>query len=62
MTNWTQVEDGLPDDQVVVWVSDNKSVGLSEYSHELGDWLYCDQVVGEITCWLPIEYPETPKP
>lgn len=62
MAGWRQVTDSLPDDLVSVWVSDNKTVGISEYIHGIEDWAYCELVLGPITCWLPIEYPETPKP
>lgn len=61
MTGWRQVTDSLPDDCVDVWVSDNKTVGISEYIHGLEDWAYCDRMLGPITCWMPIEYPNTPN-
>jgi hypothetical protein len=60
MTEWIDAKTSQPDDGVVVWVSDCKSVGLSEYSHGLGDWLYCDSVVDPVMLWQPIEYPEVP--
>lgn len=60
MTEWIDAKTSQPDDGVVVWISDCKSVGLSEYSHELGDWLYCDSVVDPVMLWRPIEYPEVP--
>lgn len=61
MTIWRQCQEQLPDDLVSVWVSDNKTVGVSEYIHAIEDWAYCEVVLWPITCWLPIEYPDPPK-
>lgn len=61
MAGWRQVTDSLPDDCVDVWVSDNKTVGISEYIHGIEDWAYCELVLGPITHWMPIEYPKTPN-
>lgn len=61
MTTWRQTSQELPDDLTQVWVSDNKTVGISEYIYAIEDWAYCEAVLGPITCWLPIEYPDPPK-
>lgn len=61
MTTWRQCHEQLPDDLTQVWVSDNKTVSISEYLHAIEDWAYCEVVIGPITCWMPIEYPDPPK-
>lgn len=61
MTTWRQTSQQLPDDLVQVWVSDSKTVGISEYLRHMEDWAYCELVLGPITHWMSIEYPEAPK-
>jgi hypothetical protein len=61
MTEWIDTKERLPDECATVWVSDGKTVGISEYLHGIEEWLYCDVVVGLINKWQPIEYPEIPK-
>ena len=61
MTEWIDAETNQPDDGVVVWVSDGKTVGLSEYMHGFGEWLYCEVVVEPINKWCHVEYPDPPK-
>ena len=61
MTTWIPVTDHLPDDLVSVWVTDNKTVGISEYMHGHEQWSYCDSVAGPITQWMPLpEFPKVP--
>lgn len=60
MTDWIDVKTSLPDESVIVWVSDGKTVGISEYLHGIEEWLYCEVVLGPINKWQPMEYPKLP--
>lgn len=60
MTDWIDVKSQLPDESVIVWVSDGKTVGISEYLHGIEEWLYCEVVLGPINKWQPMEYPKLP--
>lgn len=61
MTTWIQATpENLPDDLVTVWISDGKTVGISEYHHGLQEWLYCDDVIDPVTHWQLIVYPKAP--
>lgn len=60
MTDWILASESLPDDLVLVWVSDGKAVGISEYMHGHEAWHYSDAISAPITHWQPIEYPEAP--
>lgn len=60
MTEWIDVNIQLPDETETVWVSDGKTVGISEYLHGIEEWLYCEVVVGKIIKWHRMEYPKIP--
>lgn len=60
MTEWIDVATKLPDEAVIVWVSDGKTVGISEYLHGIEEWLYCEVVLGPIIKWHHMEYPKLP--
>lgn len=60
MSGWQSVADGYPDETVIVWICDGKTVGISEYLHGIEEWLYCDDVLGPITHWQWIEHPSLP--
>lgn len=57
---WITAADQLPDDLVDVWVSDGKTVAVSQYMHGHECWSYSDLITRQVTHWQPIVYPEAP--
>lgn len=57
---WIPIAQKLPPDLTAVWVSDGKTVAISQYMFGHQCWAYSDMLTSTITHWQPIVYPEAP--
>ena len=57
--NWISVEDELPKNKELVFITDGEYTDTGFYEYTFDEWQPCEKWLGDITHWMPL--PQAPK-